>query len=94
MKVKIGVVEKHYYTGVRQLEDIDLEKFPLIKQFMEVNPTATEEDLLKYLKKIKDKEFKKFLNELSWNELGWKPKVGITEGIEKTINYYLKKFVK
>ena len=53
MKVKIGVVEKHYYTGVRQLEDIDLEKFPLIKQFMEVNPGATEEDLLKYLKKIK-----------------------------------------
>jgi hypothetical protein len=69
MKVKIGVVEKHYYTGVRQLEDIDLEKFPLIKQFIEVNPGATEEDLLKYLKKIKDKEFKRFLNELSWNEI-------------------------
>lgn len=26
------------------------------------------------------------------NELGWKPKVGIDEGIEKTIDYYLKKF--
>ena len=53
MKVKIGVVEKHYYTGVRQLEDIDFDKFPIIKQFMDVNPNATEEELLKYLKKIK-----------------------------------------
>lgn len=26
------------------------------------------------------------------NELGWKPKVGIDEGIEKTIDYYLKNF--
>ena len=69
MKVKIGVVEKHYYTGVRQLEDIDFDKFPIIKQFMDVNPNATEEELLKYLKKIKDKDFKKFLDELSWNEI-------------------------
>ena len=36
---------------------------------MDVNPNATEEELLKYLKKIKDKDFKKFLDELSWNEI-------------------------
>jgi hypothetical protein len=46
-----------------------LEKFPIIKQFLEVNPNATEQDLLKYLKKIKDKDFQSFLNELTWNEI-------------------------
>lgn len=69
MEIKIGVVESHYYKGVRELQRVDLEKFPLIKQFLEVNPNATEEDLLKYLKKIKDKEFQSFLNELTWNEI-------------------------
>jgi hypothetical protein len=69
MEIKIGVVESHYYKGVRELQKVDLEKFPLIKQFLEVNPHATEEDLLKYLKKIKDKEFQSFLNELTWNEI-------------------------
>jgi hypothetical protein len=69
MEIKIGVVESHYYKGVRELQIVDLEKFPLIKQFLEVNPNATEEDLLKYLKKIKDKEFQSFLNELTWNEI-------------------------
>ena len=69
MEIKIGVVESHYYKGVRELQKIDLEKFPLIKQFLEVNPDATEQDLLKYMKKIKDKEFQSFLNELTWNEI-------------------------
>jgi hypothetical protein len=46
-----------------------LEKFPIVKQFLEVNPNATEQDLLKYLKKIKDKDFQNFLNELTWNEI-------------------------
>ena len=36
MEIKIGVVESHYYKGVRELQKIDLEKFPLIKQFLEV----------------------------------------------------------
>ena len=69
MEIKIGVVESHYYKGVRELQSIDLEKFPIIKQFLEVNPNATEQDLLKYLKKIKDKDFQNFLNELTWNEI-------------------------
>jgi len=69
MEIKIGVVESHYYKGVRELQSIDLEKFPIIKQFLEVNPNATEQDLLKYLKKIKDKDFQDFLNELTWNEI-------------------------
>jgi hypothetical protein len=69
MEIKIGVVESHYYKGVRELQKIDLEKFPLIKQFLEVNPDATEQDLLRYMKKIKDKEFQSFLNELTWNEI-------------------------
>jgi len=69
MEIKIGVVESHYYKGVRELQKIDLEKFPLIKQFLEVNPDATEQDLLKYMKKIKDKDFQNFLNELTWNEI-------------------------
>jgi hypothetical protein len=62
-------VESHYYKGVRELQSIDLEKFPIIKQFLEVNPNATEQDVLKYLKKIKDKDFQSFLNELTWNEI-------------------------
>jgi hypothetical protein len=69
MEIKIGVVESHYYKGVRELQKIDLEKFPLIKQFLEINPDATEQDLLKYMKKIKDKDFQNFLNELTWNEI-------------------------
>jgi len=69
MEIKIGVVESHYYKGVRELQSIDLEKFPIIKQFLEVNPDATEQDVLKYLKKIKDKDFQSFLNELTWNEI-------------------------
>jgi len=69
MEIKIGVVESHYYKGVRELQSIDLEKFPIVKQFLEVNPNATEQDLLKYLKKIKDKDFQNFLNELTWNEI-------------------------
>ena len=69
MEIKIGVVESHYYKGVRELQSVDLEKFPIIKQFLEVNPNATEQDLLKYLKKIKDKDFQDFLNELTWNEI-------------------------
>jgi hypothetical protein len=69
MEIKIGVVESHYYKGVRELQSIDLEKFPIIKQFLEVNPNATEQDVLKYLKKIKDKDFQSFLNELTWNEI-------------------------
>jgi len=69
MEIKIGVVESHYYKGVRELQAIDLEKFPLIKQFLEINPDATEQDLLKYMKKIKDKDFQNFLNELTWNEI-------------------------
>ena len=69
MEIKIGVVESHYYKGVRELQSIDLEKFPIIKQFLEVNPNATEQDVLKYLKKIKDKDFQDFLNELTWNEI-------------------------
>jgi hypothetical protein len=69
MEIKIGVVESHYYKGVRELQSIDLEKFPIVKQFLEVNPNATEQDLLKYLKKIKDKDFQDFLNELTWNEI-------------------------
>jgi hypothetical protein len=69
MEVKIGVIETHYYKGERELQIVDLEKFPIIKQFIEVNPKATEEDLLKYLKKIKDKDFQRFINELSWNEI-------------------------
>jgi hypothetical protein len=68
MEIKIGVIESHYYKGVRELQSIDLEKFPIVKQFLEVNPNATEQDLLKYLKKIKDKDFQNFLNELTWNE--------------------------
>jgi hypothetical protein len=62
-------VETHHYTGVRELERVDLEKFPIIKYYLDVNPDATEEDLLKYIKKIKDEDFKKFLEELSWNEV-------------------------
>ena len=62
-------MESHYYKGVRELQSIDLEKFPIIKQFLEVNPNATEQDVLKYLKKIKDKDFQSFLNELTWNEI-------------------------
>ena len=69
MEIKIGVVESHYYKGVRELQSIDLEKFPIIEQFLEVNPNATEQDVLKYLKKIKDKDFQSFLNELTWNEI-------------------------
>jgi hypothetical protein len=69
MEIKIGVVESHYYKGVRELQSIDLEKFPIIKQILEVNPNATEQDVLKYLKKIKDKDFQSFLNELTWNEI-------------------------
>jgi hypothetical protein len=69
MEIKIGVVETHHYTGVRELERVDLEKFPIIKYYLDVNPNATEEDLLKYIKKIKDEDFKKFLDELSWNEV-------------------------
>ena len=69
MEIKLGVVETHYYTGVRQLERVDLENFPIIKHFLDVNPNATEEDLLKYIKKIKDDDFQKFLNELTWNEV-------------------------
>ena len=69
MEIKIGVVESHYYKGVRELQSIDLEKFPIIIQFLEVNPNATEQDVLKYLKKIKDKDFQSFLNELTWNEI-------------------------
>jgi hypothetical protein len=69
MEIKIGVVESHYYKGVREIQSIDLEKFPIIKQFLEVNPNATEQDVLKYLKKIKDKDFQSFLNELTWNEI-------------------------
>ena len=69
MEIKIGVVESHYYKGVRELQSIDLEKLPIIKQFLEVNPNATEQDVLKYLKKIKDKDFQSFLNELTWNEI-------------------------
>ena len=69
MEIKIGVVESHYYKGVRELQAIDLEKFPLIKQFLEINPDATEQDLLKYMKKIKDTDFQNFLNELTWNEI-------------------------
>ena len=69
MEIKIGVVESHYYKGVRELQSIDLEKFPIIKQFLEVNPNATEQDVLKYLKKIEDKDFQSFLNELTWNEI-------------------------
>jgi hypothetical protein len=69
MEIKIGVVESHYYKGVRELQAIDLEKFPLIKQFLDINPDATEQDLLKYMKKIKDKDFQNFLNELTWNEI-------------------------
>jgi hypothetical protein len=49
MEIKIGVIESHYYKGVRELQSIDLEKFPIVKQFLEVNPNATEQDLLKYL---------------------------------------------
>ena len=69
MEIKIGVVESHYYKGVRELQSIDLEKFPIIKQFLEVNPNATEQDVLNYLKKINDKDFQSFLNELTWNEI-------------------------
>jgi len=32
MKIKMGVVEKHQYEGVREFEEIDLDKFPIIKQ--------------------------------------------------------------
>ena len=69
MKIKLGVVEKHYYEGVRESEEIDLEKFPIIKQYMDVNPNCTEQELLSYIKKIKDEEFKKFITELSWNSI-------------------------
>jgi len=69
MKIKLGVVERHHYEGVRELEEIDLEKFPIIKQYMDVNPNCTEQELLSYIKKIKDEEFKKFLVELSWNSI-------------------------
>ena len=69
MKIKLGVVEKHYYEGVREFEEIDLEKFPIIKQYMDVNPNCTEQELLSYIKKIKDEEFKKFITELSWNSI-------------------------
>ena len=69
MKIKLGVVEKHSYEGVREFEEIDLDKFPIIKQFMDVNPNCTEQELLSYIKKIKDEEFKKFLVELSWNSI-------------------------
>ena len=69
MKIKMGVVEKHQYEGVREFEEIDLDKFPIIKQFMDVNPNCTEQELLSYIKKIKDEEFKKFITELSWNSI-------------------------
>ena len=36
---------------------------------MDVNPNCTEQELLSYIKKIKDEEFKKFLVELSWNSI-------------------------
>ena len=55
MEIKIGVVETHHYTGVRELERVDLEKFPIIKYYLDVNPEATEEDLLKYIKTKKPK---------------------------------------
>jgi hypothetical protein len=69
MKIKVSVVEKHHYEGEREFEEIDLEKFPIIKQFMDVNPGCSEKELLSYIKKIKDEEFKKFLTELSWNSI-------------------------
>ena len=65
----MGVVEKHQYEGVREFEEIDLDKFPIIKQFMDVNPDCTEQELLSYIKKLKDEEFIKFLLELSWNSI-------------------------
>jgi hypothetical protein len=36
---------------------------------MDVNPDCTEQELLSYIKKIKDEEFKKFITELSWNSI-------------------------
>jgi hypothetical protein len=69
MKIKLGVIEKHQYEGLRELEIVDFEKFPIIKQFLDVNPNCTEKELLSYIKKIKDEEFKKFLVELTWNSI-------------------------
>ena len=40
-----------------------------VKQYMDVNPNCTEQELLSYIKKIKDEEFKKFITELSWNSI-------------------------
>ena len=37
MKIKLGVIEKHQYEGLRELEIVDFEKFPIIKQFLDVN---------------------------------------------------------
>ena len=63
------MIEKHQYEGLRELEIVDFEKFPIIKQFLDVNPNCTEKELLSYIKKIKDEEFKKFLVELTWNSI-------------------------
>ena len=53
------------------------------------------EDLITFVEDRKGHDFRYSIDYTKINnELGWKPKVGITEGIEKTINYYLKKFVK
>ena len=52
------------------------------------------EDLITFVEDRKGHDFRYSIDYSKINrELGWKPKVGITEGIEKTINYYLKKFV-
>ena len=32
MEIKIGVVESHYYKGVRELQSIDLEKTRIVKK--------------------------------------------------------------
>jgi hypothetical protein len=69
MKIKMCVIEKYQYEGIRELEEIDLDKFPIIKQFMDVNPNCTEKELFSYIKKIKDDDFKKFMTELSWNSI-------------------------
>lgn len=53
------------------------------------------EDLITFVEDRKGHDFRYSIDYTKINnELGWKPKVGITKGIEKTINYYLKKFVK
>jgi len=53
------------------------------------------EDLITFVEDRKGHDFRYSIDYTKINnELGWKPKVGITEGIGKTINYYLKKFVK